>query len=147
MVNNAVSYRFWPGLQIRIDLMRIDPDPAFFLIADPDPYSDLVPDTVPGFEVQKFKQNCSWKFFIYIFLIKKCNLLFPRPPYRTNKRQEKPLALKREHPALQNMEKFFNFFLYLWVIFALLDPDLDPATQVNADPCGLGSTTWFWQCC
>jgi hypothetical protein len=28
-------------------------------------------------------------------------------------------------------------FLFLWVIFALLDPD--PATQTNADPCGSGS--------
>jgi hypothetical protein len=27
----------------------------------------------------------------------------------------------------------------LWVIFALLDPDPDPATQINADPCGSGS--------
>jgi hypothetical protein len=27
-----------------------------------------------------------------------------------------------DHPALQNM-KFLNFFLFLWVIFALLDPD------------------------
>jgi hypothetical protein len=35
-----------------------------------------------------------------------------------------------------------NFFLYFWVIVALLDPDLDPhknadpdpATQINADP-------------
>jgi hypothetical protein len=41
-----------------------------------------------------------------------------------SKPQEKPLALKREHPALQNM-KFLNFFLFLWVIFALLDPDPD----------------------
>jgi hypothetical protein len=30
------------------------------------------------------------------------------------------------------------FFLFLWVIFALLDPDPDPATQINADPCGSG---------
>jgi hypothetical protein len=41
--------------------------------------------------------------------------------------QLKPLALKREHRALQKM-KFLN--LCLWVIFALLDPgpdtDLDP---------------------
>ncbi len=33
-------------------------------------------------------------------------------------------ALKREHPALQNI-KFLNFFLFLWVIFVLLDPDPD----------------------
>jgi hypothetical protein len=42
----------------------------------------------------------------------------------TSKLQKKPSALKREHPALQNM-KFLNFFLLLWVIFALLDPDPD----------------------
>jgi hypothetical protein len=29
----------------------------------------------------------------------------------------------------------------LWVIFAILDPDPVPATQINADPCGSGSTT------
>jgi hypothetical protein len=60
------------------------------------------------------------------------------PPQRTPKLQEKPSALKREHPALQNM-KILYFFLFLWVIFALLDPDPDPATQINADPCGSGS--------
>jgi hypothetical protein len=46
-------------------------------------------------------------------------------------------ALKREHPALQNM-KILDFFLFLWVIFALLDPDPDPATQINSDPSGTG---------
>ncbi len=30
--------------------------------------------------------------------------------------------------------KILYFFLFLWVIFALLDPDPDPATQINADP-------------
>jgi hypothetical protein len=33
------------------------------------------------------------------------------------------------------------FFLFLWVIFSLLDPDPDPATQINADPCESGSAT------
>jgi hypothetical protein len=28
--------------------------------------------------------------------------------------------------------KIMDFFLFLWVIFALLDPD--PATQINANP-------------
>jgi hypothetical protein len=36
--------------------------------------------------------------------------------------QEKPSALKREHPSLQNM-KFLNLFLFLWVIYAFSDPD------------------------
>jgi hypothetical protein len=56
------------------------------------------------------------------------------------KLQEKPPALKREHPLLKNM-KILDFFLFLWVIFALLDPDPDPATQINADPWGSGSET------
>ncbi len=30
--------------------------------------------------------------------------------------------------------KILDFLLFLWVIFALLDPDPDPATQINADP-------------
>ena len=34
--------------------------------------------------------------------------------------------------------KILDFLLFLWVIFALLDPDPDPATQINADPCGSG---------
>jgi hypothetical protein len=46
----------------------------------------------------------------------------------TSKLQQKPSPLKREHPALQNM-KFINFFLFLWVFFALLDLDPDPSDQ------------------
>jgi hypothetical protein len=57
-------------------------------------------------------------------MIKNCNLLIPRPPYRTSKLQEKPSVLKREHPALQNI-KFLTFYSIFWVIFALLDPNLD----------------------
>jgi hypothetical protein len=31
--------------------------------------------------------------------------------------------------------KILDFFLFLWVIFALLDPDPDPATQIpDPDP-------------
>jgi hypothetical protein len=56
-----------------------------------------------------------------IFFIKNYNLPIPRPPERMFKLQRKPSVLKRKHAALQNM-KFLNF---LWIIFALLDPDLD----------------------
>jgi hypothetical protein len=41
-----------------------------------------------------------------------------------SKLQKKPAAHKRGHPTLQNMN-FYNFFLLLWVIFALLDLDPD----------------------
>ncbi len=46
------------------------------------------------------------------------------------KLKEGPSALNREHQALQKM-KFIKFFLCLWVIFALLDPDpdTDPGTH------------------
>jgi hypothetical protein len=56
------------------------------------------------------------------FWIKNYNLSIPWPPLRTSKLQKKPSTLKREHQALQNI-KFLNFFLLLWVIFALVDPD------------------------
>jgi hypothetical protein len=35
--------------------------------------------------------------------------------------------------------KFLYIFLFLWVLFALLDPDPYQATQMNADPCGSGT--------
>jgi hypothetical protein len=99
-----------------------DPDPAFFLIADPDPG---VPN--PGLKIYSCKT----------FLDRKLQITYPWASIKDAQAmrvQEKPSALKREHPALQNNLKILYFFLYLWVIFALLDPDTDPATQINADP-------------
>jgi hypothetical protein len=58
-----------------------------------------------------------------------------------SKLQEKTSALKREHPALRKM-KIINFFLCLWVIFALLDPVLDPDCKSgygSRDPIESGS--------
>jgi hypothetical protein len=69
---------------------------------DPDPIR------IQGFDVQKFEKNYNWL---------------------PSKLQKKTSALKSEHHALQNM-KFLNFFLFLLVIFNLLDPDPDP----DADP-------------
>jgi hypothetical protein len=81
-----------------------------------------------SFDNQKLKKKNTADNFLYLFLIKYCNLLM-------SKLQEKPSALKREHPALQKMN-FVNFFLCLWVIFALLnsDPHTDPGTPLNLDP-------------
>jgi hypothetical protein len=42
-----------------------------------------------------------------------------------------PSALKKEDPALQNM-KFSYFFLFLWVIFALLDPRFSRPNQYGS---------------
>jgi hypothetical protein len=50
------------------------------------------------------------------------------------------LKPSREHSALPKI-KFINFFLCLWVIFALLDPDPDRETGSGPrDPIESGST-------
>jgi hypothetical protein len=54
-----------------------------------------------------------------------------------SKLQKKPSAFKRGHPTLQNMN-FDKFFLLLWVIFALLDPDPDSESG-STDPIESGS--------
>jgi hypothetical protein len=56
---------------------------------------------------KNWKKLQQTNFFKYFLGIKKYNLPIPRPPERTSKLQKKPSALKREHPALQNM-KFRN---------------------------------------
>ncbi len=65
---------------------------------------------------------------LYNFTTEKDFFHVPSPPWRMSKLQERPSALKREHPSLQNM-KFLHFFFFLWVIFAPLDP-----TKIYADP-------------
>jgi hypothetical protein len=59
-----------------------------------------------------------------IFFEQKCNLLnyLSLGLHKGHLRFRRSLhsALKREHPALQNM-KFINFLIFFWVIFALLD--------------------------
>jgi hypothetical protein len=63
------------------------------------------------------------------FLDQKCN--FTR---YSSKLQKKPSAPKREHPALQHV-KFLNLFLFLWVIFDLLDPN--PGSESGSRSTGL----------
>jgi hypothetical protein len=46
---------------------------------------------------------------INIFFFKNCNFLIPRHRQRMSKLQEKPSALKKAQPALQNM-KFLSLF-------------------------------------
>jgi hypothetical protein len=63
--------------------------------------------------------------------------MYPRPPGRTTKLQEKSPALKREHPALQIM-KFSSLFLFLWVSFGPLGPGstdlIDSESNKDPDP-------------
>ncbi len=75
---------------------------------------------IHGFDVQ------NWKIYrwqkVHNFWTKKCNIFIPRPPWRASKLQEKPPALKREHPALQACT-FTHHFFFVCVIFVHLDPD------------------------
>ncbi len=117
----AAGSSWTSGLWIRIDLKRIRIQHFFSLQIQ---IWIQIQFRIQGFDDQKFTA-------VQLFLpSKNCNLLIIRPPERMHKLQEKPLPLKREHPALQTMI-FFYFFLYLWVIFALQDPDPEPATQIN----------------
>jgi hypothetical protein len=63
-----------------------------------------------------------------------------------SKFQETLQALKREHPALQNMN-FFTFFFFaslfsywIWIWICIPNVDLDPDTA-DQNQCGSGSTT------
>jgi hypothetical protein len=47
----------------------------------------------------------------------------------------------QKRTSSNSKHEFLYFFSFLWVIFALLDPDPHSATQINADPCGSGSAT------
>ncbi len=88
----------------------------------------------PGFRWPKTEKNVQLTKRIRYFLNKKLLFTYSKVSIRdvrrptSNYRRRLPSALKREHPTLQNM-KFLNFFLFLWVIFALLDPD--PLTWLN----------------
>ncbi len=57
---------FIPDPRIKNADPDTDPDPAFFLIADPD----------PGFDDLKLKKNFSWKFNFY-FLDQKLQFTYP----------------------------------------------------------------------
>jgi hypothetical protein len=99
------------------------------------------PDPVQCFDDQKR---------IYIFLIKNCNLLIPRPLQRTSKLQEKPSAFKRKHSAIQNMNFIYFFFFrgsffpsWIRIRIRILNADPDPATLINADP---DPQPWERQC-
>ncbi len=74
--------------------------------------------------------------------LQKCNLFITRPPKDIQGEQEKPPALKREHPALQN-RIFLNFFLLIdcrSLLLTWIRIRIQP-TKINADPCKSRSRT------
>jgi hypothetical protein len=77
-----------------------------------------VPDPVPGqgFDDQKFKKYGTAEKNIF-FEKKNAIYLF------WASLKDVQAALKREHSISSSKNEIFNFFLFLWVIFALLDPE------------------------
>ncbi len=106
------------------DSLNLDPDPAFQV------YPDLDPSRIQGFDDQNWRKKIQQKIFYISFLIKNHKLLVSK--------LQRSLQPSKEN--IQNMT-FINFFLCLWVIFALLDPDpdTDPGTLF-----GSGSTHCSW---
>jgi hypothetical protein len=75
-----------------LDPDSLSPDPAFYAECDP----DLI--HIQDFDDKTLKKYTAQKRVDIFFLNR--NLLIPRLPLRMSKLQEKPSALKREHPAL-----------------------------------------------
>jgi hypothetical protein len=103
-----------------------------------------IPDPDPGFDDLKFKKIYSGKFNFY-FLDQKLQFTYPQASIKDSQATGEAFSLQKRTPVLKN-RKILDFFLFLRVIFALLDPD--PATHINADPCGSGYETlrvieWF----
>ncbi len=94
--------------------MNPDPDPAFQVNLDPD----------PGFGYLKTEKKIHQKNFFRSLFIKNYNLLIPRPLDRMAS-YRRSLQLSKENNQYFKKLNLLTFFLFLWVIFALLDPDPD----------------------
>ncbi len=137
-------------IRIRIQSLMLeantDPDPNL----DPDPN----PIRIQGLNDQKFKKKLQLKNFFFFFGSKTAIYLSlglhkVYPSYRRS------LQLSKE--AIQHFKTwtFTNFFLLLWVIFSLLNPDPDSEYGSgfgSTDPIEYGSNTdpdpdpqpWMW---
>jgi hypothetical protein len=87
--------RYWyPGLWIRIDLMRIR-------------------IRIQGFDVQQLEKFTGGNFFS-TFFYQKLQFTYPWASLKDAQATAEAFNFKREHPALQNM-KIRYFFLFLCV--------------------------------
>ncbi len=114
-----------------------DPDPAFFLIADPDS-GFRIPDPDPGFDDLKLKKNLIFSFWSTIAIYLSLGLHKRRPSY---KRSLQPSKENIQHFKTWKFWTFFYFcgsFLPSWIRIRIrnlnADQDPDPATPINADP-------------
>jgi hypothetical protein len=70
---------------------------------------------IRGFDNQKLKKTKTAKKFFFLFLIQNGKLLVQAT--------EEAFSPQKRTSSTSKNKNFINFFLCLWVIFALLDPD------------------------
>ncbi len=129
---------FKTGLWIRINFFRIRIQ-SLMLETNTDPDPD--PIRIQGFNDQKLKKNDSWNFFFFFFWSKTA-IYLSLGLHKVCPSYKRSLQLSKR--AIQHFKTwtFTNFFLLLWVIFALLDPDPDYGSEsVSTDLIEYGSNT------
>jgi hypothetical protein len=97
------------------DSLNPDPDPAF---------QARIRIRIQGFDDQKLKKKKSRHFFL-LFLTN-IAIKFSLALHKGRTSYKRSLQLSKENIQHFKKMKIINFFLFLWVIFALLEPDPDP---------------------
>jgi hypothetical protein len=109
----------YPVSRIRIHFIRIR---IQHLRRNNDP--DLI--RIQGFADQKLEKICSWNFFF--FFDQKLLFTYPKTSIKDVRATKETLSTQKRISSTSKPE-FLNFFLFLWVIFALLqNPDPDGST-------------------
>ncbi len=120
---------FHSGLWIRIHFFRIRIQ-SLMLEANTDPDPD--PIRIPGFNDQKLKKNYNWKFFLYFFLLKNCNLPIPKDSIKYVQIIEEAFSSHKrpsntsKHELLQIIVYFSGSFLPSWIRIRIPNTDPDP---------------------
>ncbi len=95
----------------------IEPDPAFQV--NPDPNTDPDPIWIQGFDDQKVKKKNQLKL-VFLFLIKITLYLSHQASIKDVQATGEVFHPQKSSFSTRNLS---TFFLFLWVIFALLDPN------------------------
>jgi hypothetical protein len=83
---------------------------------------------IQGFDDQKMKKCCSRKKSLVFFYQ---SFQFTYPSIKDAQATGKSFSPQKRTSSTSKHEIFY-FILFLWIIFALLDPD--PVAQINVDP-------------
>jgi hypothetical protein len=76
----------------------------------------------------------------FIFFYQKLQFTYPQASIKDAQATGEAYS-PQKRTSSNSKHEIALLFSFFWVIFALLDQDPDPATQINAVCCGSGSTT------